>query len=61
MGSDFLLLQLVLINGPTKAALFYSLDLNGFWPGLQNLIHRQGRHIARVYEVTTDAFMCLAV
>ena len=29
--SDFLLLQLLLIDGRTKGALFDSLDLNGFW------------------------------
>jgi len=34
--SDFRLLQLLLIDGRTKGALFDSLDLNGFWPGLQN-------------------------
>jgi hypothetical protein len=30
------LLQLLLIDGRTKAALFDSLNLNGFWPGLQD-------------------------
>jgi len=34
--SDFLLLQLLLIDGRTKGALFDSLDLNGFWPALQD-------------------------
>ena len=34
--SDFLLLQLLLIDGRTKGALFDSLKLNGFWPGLQD-------------------------
>jgi hypothetical protein len=34
--SDFLLLQWLLIDGRTKGALFDSLDLNGFWPGLQD-------------------------
>jgi len=29
--SDFLLLQLLLIDGRTKGALFDTLDLNGFW------------------------------
>ena len=33
---DFRLLQLPLIDGFTKWALFDSLDLNGFWPGLQD-------------------------
>ena len=31
--SDFRLLELLLIDGRTKGALFDSLDLNGFWPG----------------------------
>jgi len=34
--SDFLLLQLLLIDGRTKGALFDSLNLDGFWPGLQD-------------------------
>ena len=33
---DFRLLELLLIDGRTKGALFDSLDLNGFWPGLQD-------------------------
>ena len=34
--SDFRLLELLLIDGRTKGALFDCLDLNGFWPGLQD-------------------------
>jgi hypothetical protein len=34
--SDFRLLELLLIDGRTKGALFDDLDLNGFWPGLQD-------------------------
>jgi hypothetical protein len=34
--SDFRLFLLVLIDGRTKGALFDSLDLNGFWPRLQD-------------------------
>ncbi len=30
------LLELLLIDGRTKGALFDCLDLNGFWPGLQD-------------------------
>ena len=34
--SDFRLLQLLLIAGRTREALFDCLDLSGFWPGLQD-------------------------
>jgi hypothetical protein len=34
--SAFRLLALLLIDGRTKGALFDCLDLNGFWPGLQD-------------------------
>ena len=32
----FGLLESLLIDGRTKGALFDGLDLNGFWPGLQD-------------------------
>jgi len=34
--SDLRVPDSLLIDGRTKAALFDSLDLNGFWPGLQD-------------------------
>ena len=34
--SDFRSLELLLIDGRTKGALFDGLDLNGFWPGSEH-------------------------